>query len=117
MLYKLYLKDGYLERYEHTYSDEDTYELNPLTMEMEFLNCYYMENGVLVLDETKKADIIAQKEAEETHQENIDEQTLRLAQMFVDMGVNVDDFLDRLDAQMLYTSLMTDTLLPDEEEE
>lgn len=46
----------------------------------------------------------------------IDEQTLRMAQMFVDMGVNVDDFLDRLDAQSLYTALMTDSLLPEEEE-
>lgn len=45
----------------------------------------------------------------------IDEQTLRMAQMFVDMGVNVDDFLDRMDAQLLYTSLLTDTLLPDDE--
>lgn len=46
----------------------------------------------------------------------IDEQTLRMAQMFVDMGVNVDDFLDRLDAQSLYTALMTDSLLPDGED-
>lgn len=46
----------------------------------------------------------------------IDEQTLRMAQMFVDMGVNVDDFLDRMDAQLLYTSLLTDTLLPESEE-
>ena len=46
----------------------------------------------------------------------IDEQTLRMAQMFVDMGVNVDDFLDRIDAQLLYTSLMTDTLLEEEVE-
>lgn len=45
-----------------------------------------------------------------------DEQTRKLAKMFVDMGVNVDDFLDRLDAQSLYTALMTDSLLPDDED-
>lgn len=51
-------------------------------------------NGELVEDLEKKAEFMAEKEAE----------ALRPTDM------------DRLEAQAMYTALMTDTLLPDEEE-
>lgn len=52
------------------------------------------ENGEFIVDEDKKAEIIAEREAE----------ALRPTDQ------------DRLEAQAMYTALMTDTLLPDEEE-
>lgn len=51
------------------------------------------ENGQFIIDEDKKAEIEAQKQAE----------ALRPSDQ------------DRLEAQALYTALMTDTLLPEEE--
>lgn len=115
MLYKLTLdENGYLLNVNHTGTSEDTYEINLTEIDLEFLNCYKPVDGVLIFDEEKKEMVIRHKKAEEKHEADISEQTLRLAQMFVDLGVNADDFMDRIDAQTLYTALMTDTLIEED---
>lgn len=115
MKYKLNLdENNYLTGFVHTGTIKDTYEMSPSIMELDFVNCYRLVDDVLFFDAEKKAEIIKAREEKENYEKSIDEQTLRLAQMFVEMGVNVDDFLDRLDAQILYTSLMTDTLLDED---
>lgn len=89
-------------------------------IDFNFLDAYkYNElKCIAILDEAKKEEIIKERNAhkkEEEHAKEISEQTLRLAEMFVAMGVNANDFMDRLDAQTLYTALMTDTLIESEE--
>ena len=121
MLYTLNLdENNYLLSIAHT--QNDYFEIEDISSLDNHLNAYHLVDESLVLDEIKLAEIIAEETAKEEaerqaeqHKADIDEQTLRLAQMFVDMGVNVDDFLDRLDAQSLYTALMTDSLLPEGE--
>lgn len=115
MLYKITLdENGYLLDYSFSGTEEDIYEI-PSSFNSEFMNCYKPVDGVLIFDEEKKEMLIRQREAEEKHEADINEQTLKMAQMFVTMGVNADDFLDRIDAQTLYTALMTDTLIESEE--
>lgn len=106
-------ENKYLVSCSHTNTDKDIYEIENL--EKEYINCYKLVDDILVLDEEKKALIIAEEEARETHEKNINAQTRNLAEMFVDMGIDADTFLSRIDAQVLYSALMTDTLLEDED--
>lgn len=109
-------ENDYLLSFMKTDTDKDDTELEPLSMDLAHLNCYHYDAGEVTLDEVKYAEVLAREKEADTHQENIDAQTLKMAEMFVKMGVNVDDFLDRLDAQVLYSALMTDTLIESEEE-
>lgn len=112
MKYKLLLDENdYLVGFVHTASSEDTYELDTSRIDSSYLNCYKLVDGTLIFDEEKKAELIKEEETKEKHSEEISEQTLRLAEMFVANGINADDFMDRIDAQVLYTALMTDTLV------
>lgn len=118
MKYKIYLDENdYLTGFEHTGTEADTFELDPTAMSLDYLNCYHLVDGSLWFDEEKYEEVVKEQEEEEKHSKEISEQTLRLAELFVTNGINADDFLDRLDAQVLYTSLMTDTLLPEEDDE
>lgn len=118
MKYKLLLdENNYLMGFVHTETSEDTYEMNPSMMELDYLNCYKLTDGVLVLDEEKKAEIIAEKEAKEEHEEKVEAQTRNLAEMFISSGEDSTDFMDRIDAQVLYTALMTDSLIDEGVEE
>lgn len=116
MKYKLLLdENNFLLGFVHTNTSEDTYEMNPSTMELDYLNCYKLTDGVLVLDEEKKAAIIAEEEAKEEHEEKVEAQTRNLAEMFISNGEDSTDFMDRIDAQVLYTALMTDSLIEEGE--
>ena len=117
MLYKLVLdNDNYLLGFQITGTYEDTYELEPSTLDLDFMMCYKFIDGSLVFDEEKKALMIAEDEAKEKHEANINTQTRNLAEMFVASGENSTDFMERIDAQVLYSALMTDTLIESEEE-
>ena len=116
MLYKLYLDaDNYLLGFEHTGTSADVFFLDPAQMELDYVTCYHLIDNQLWLDEVKKDELIKEKEKEEKRRADINEQTLRLAEMFVEMGVDANEFIDRLDAQTLYTALMTDTLIESED--
>ena len=78
--------------------------------------CWKYENGTFTFDEEKKAEVIKAKEEEEHHEEAVESQTRNLAEMFVASGENSTDFMERIDAQVLYSALMTDTLIESEVE-
>ena len=65
MRYKLTLdNNNYLTSIIHTNTSEDTYELNPSKMDLDFLNCYKLVGSRIVFDEEKKALIVADKTKE-----------------------------------------------------
>lgn len=54
MFYKLNLdKNKYLTGFIHTGTEEDTFELNPSEMNLEYLNCYKLVDDEIILDEEK----------------------------------------------------------------
>jgi len=64
MLYTLNLdSDNYILSIAHT--KNDSVELDLESMELAYMNAYKYIDGVLSLDEEKKAELIAQEEAEE----------------------------------------------------
>lgn len=71
----------------------DNIELDLDSMELDYLEAYRLINGQCVLNEEKKAEIIAEREAE----------------------AKKPTAMDLLEAQVLWTALMTDSLLPEEE--
>lgn len=79
------------------------------------INCWKYENNVFTFDAEKDAELTREEAEEEEHKAKIDAQTKNIAEMFVDMGIDADTFLSRIDAQVLYSALMTDTLLEDED--
>lgn len=117
MLYKLLLdENNYLTGFVHTETSEDTFALEPTTMDLSHLTCYKLVDGSLIFDEEKKEEIIRAREEEEHHEEAVETQTRNLAEMFVASGENSTDFMERIDAQVLYSALMTDTLIESEVE-
>lgn len=63
MKYKLILdENNYLMGFVHTETSEDTFALEPSTMELEYLNCYKLVDGTLIFDEEKKAELIKEEE-------------------------------------------------------
>ena len=82
--------DGYITGF-YVPMDETTgdYEFDGSLLELDFLNAYKIKNNVPWLDEQKKAEIIAEREAE----------------------AQKPTQLDIVEAQAVYTALMTDTLL------
>lgn len=95
MKYKLILdENNYLEGFVHTNSSEDKYELNPQSMQLDYLNCYHLVEDEVVFDEEKYNKV---KEEEEKEKQK-------------------PTFEEKIEAQVLYTALMTDTMLDEEEE-
>lgn len=98
------------------------YDIDIYQYDVNHINCYKFISNTLILDDVKLEKVLEEEEKQRKEEEKkeeeakkINEQTLRLAEMFVAMGVNSNDFMDRLDAQTLYTALMTDTLIESEE--
>lgn len=79
------------------------------------INCWKYVKKTFTFDVEKDAELTKEEAEEEKHEKEISAQTLKLAEMFVDMGIDADTFLSRIDAQVLYSALMTDTLLEDED--
>lgn len=91
MLYTLYLdENNYILSIANT--ADDNVELDLESMELEYLQAYQYIDGVLTLDENKKAEMIAEEE-----------QRKRKAQEPTDF--------EKLEAQITYTAMMTDTML------
>ena len=91
MLYTLNLdKNNYVLSIAHT--PNDNIELDLSSIDLTYLNAYQYLYGKLVLDETKKAKIV---EEENKRKEESKKPTQ----------------LETIEAQVLYTALMTDTML------
>lgn len=88
--------DGYITSF---YVPEDEsqgdYTFDGSLLELHYLNAYKIVNNVPTLDPVKKAQIIAEEEAE----------------------AQKPTQLDIVEAQVTYTALMTGTLIEEEEEE
>lgn len=94
MKYEVYFDDKYINGFFHTGNPlRDIYELSNEILESEFKNCWYLEDGVFLFDEDKKRQIIFEREEE----------------------AKKPTTQDIIEAQVTYTALMTDTLLPEEE--
>lgn len=93
MKYKIFVDENdYLTGFEHTNTSADTMELEPTTMDLQHLNCYKLVGSVVILDSEKLAEVIEEekrKAAEPTE-------------------------LEVISAQVLYTAVMTDTLIEKE---
>lgn len=61
-------EDNYIMGFEQR---DDGIEFNPLSVDLGFLNAYKLVDNVPVLDEEKKAEIIAEREAEEEKRQEI----------------------------------------------
>lgn len=82
-------EDKYILSFEHTGTYEDTIVLDTSSMDMNHLNCYKVTGAVAILDTEK-------------YQREIDEEQ-RKAQEPTE--------LETISAQVLYTAVMTDTLI------
>ena len=92
MLYTVNLdSDNFILSVAHT--NNDNTELDLENMDLDFLNAYQLLNGQCVLNQERKEEIIAEREAQAL----------------------IPTWQERAEAQFLYTALMTDTLLPEEE--
>lgn len=72
-----------------TFNKNGSYELDVSSLNLSRLNCYKLIEGVLVFDDEKLARIIAEEEQE----------------------ASLPTWQERIDAQVLYTALLTDSLL------
>lgn len=96
MLYTLNLdNENYVLSVAHT--KNDNVELDLTKIELQYLNAYQFINNKLVLDKEKRAEIIKEEEERKRQEE-------------------LPTFEEKIEAQVLYTALMTDTLLESEEE-
>lgn len=92
MLYTVNLdSNNYILSIAHTDHDDTALDINYI--DGEYINCYKLINGVVILDAEKKAEEIHKKEEEKKKPSE----------------------LEALEAQCLYTALMTDTLLGGDE--
>lgn len=90
MKYKLYLdEENYLSGFAHTNTEQDTFEMNANLMNIDYLTCYQLVDGSLVWDENKYQTIKAEEQAKALE----------------------PTWEERIDAQVLYTALLTDSLL------
>lgn len=91
MLYTLNLdKNNYVLSIAHT--KNDNVELNLSNIDLKYLHAYRYVDESLVLDKTKKAELI---DEEKKREEESKKPTM----------------LETIEAQMIYTALMTDTIL------
>lgn len=70
----------------------DNIELDLSTIDLNYLNAYQYLDGELVLDETKKAELVEEEKKREEEEKKPTQ-------------------LETIEAQVLYTALMTDTML------
>lgn len=90
MLYTVSLdENNYIMSVGHT--SNDTVELDLESMELEYLNAYQLIEGQAVLDEEKKAEIIAENEEQEKQMEII-----TLTEQLKQTDEDMLDFLERL---------------------
>ena len=90
MLYTVSLNENnYIMSVGHT--SNDNVELDLDSMELEYLNAYQLLEGVAVLDEEKKAEIIAQNEEQEKQMEII-----TLTEQLKATDEDMLDFVERL---------------------
>ena len=62
MLYKLILdENNYLTGFVHTETEEDTNELNPSEMNIDYLNCYKLVGEEVIFDEEKYNSLVDTK--------------------------------------------------------
>lgn len=91
MLYTLNLsKNNYVLSIAHT--KNDNVELNLSNIDLKYLHAYQYVDGCLILDKTKKAELI---DEEKKREEEAKKPT----------------HLETIEAQVIYTALMTDTIL------
>lgn len=95
MKYKIFTdENNYLLGFEHTNTTADTIELEPTKMDLYHINCYKLVGSNVILDSEKLAEVIEEekkKAAEPTE-------------------------IEVISAQVLYTAVMTDTLIEKEGE-
>ena len=90
MLYTVSLDEqNYIMSVGHT--SNDNVELDLESMELEYLNAYQLVEGVAVLDEERKAEIIAQNEEQEKQM-----QIITLLEQLHQTDEDMLDFLERL---------------------
>ena len=90
MLYTVSLNENnYIMSVGHT--SNDNVELDLDSMELEYLNAYQLLEGVAVLDEEKKAEIIAQNEEQEKQM-----QIFSLLEQLHQTDEDMLDFVERL---------------------
>ena len=90
MLYTVSLdENNYIMSVGHT--SNDNVELDLESMELEYLNAYQLIDGVSVLDEERKAEIIAENEEQEKQMEII-----TLTEQLKQTDEDMLDFLERL---------------------
>lgn len=83
-------KNNYVLSIAHT--SRDNIEIDLSNIDLSYLNAYQYLNGELILNETKKAELI---EEEKKRQEEAKKPTQ----------------METIEAQVMYTALMTDTML------
>ena len=82
--------DNYVLSISHT--PNDNIELDLSSVDLTYLNAYQYSDGELVLDEVKKAELVEEEKKRE-------EEARKPTQM------------ETIEAQVLYTALMTDTMI------
>lgn len=83
-------KDNFILSISHT--KNDNVNLNLEEIDLHYLNAYQLISGKAVLNEEKKAELIKEEEEQKRREEEPTRE-------------------DKLEAQTLYTAMMTDTLL------
>ena len=82
-------ENGYILSVSHTENDDT--ELNLDEMELEYLNAYRLIDGKAVLDEKRKAELIAEKE-----RQTKDEEIAELTEQLHSTDEDILDFVERL---------------------
>lgn len=91
MLYTVNLdKDNFILSVAHTKNDNIQLDLESL--ELDYLSAYQLLDGQPILNQERKEEIIAEREAQAL----------------------IPTWEERAEAQFMYTAMMTDTLLPEE---
>lgn len=94
MKYKIYKdEENYLTGFEHTGTEQDTFELTPTTMNLSYLNCYIVVDYSVEWDEEKYQRILEEEEKEKKK----------------------PTWQDKIESQTFYTAMMTDTLIEENE--
>lgn len=95
MKYTLLLdEERYIHGIQHTGTSTDIYELDIAAMNIGYMDCYKVINDEVVFDEIKYQHL------------KYDEEEAK----------KKPTFEERIEAQVLYTALMTDTMLEEEEQ-
>lgn len=85
-------EEDYLLGFEAQDGRPNTYRFDGSTLELDYINAYHVVEGEIVLDEVKKQQIIDEREEE----------------------AKKPTAMEKLEAQVLYTAVSTDTMLEEE---